>query len=63
MLPTYQLTDESYDISGKGTVFIAKLTCNCNRDELCQLLGQSINNEIIIGIESFAIANQKKEWE
>ncbi len=60
MIPTYELTGESFNISGRGTVFTARLTCDCERNELCQLLGQSINNQIIIGIESFAIPDQKK---
>ena len=60
MIPTYELTGESFNISGRGTVFTAKLTCDCERNELCQLLGRSINNQIIIGIESFAIPDQKK---
>ena len=60
MIPTYQLTGESVDILGKGTVFTASLTCDCDRQELSQLLGQLINNQIIIGIESFAIPNQTK---
>ena len=60
MIPTYELTGESFNISGRGTVFTAKLTCDCSREELCQFLGKSINNQIIIGIESFAIDDQKK---
>ena len=62
MIPTYQLTENSFDISGKGTVFTARLTCDCIREELGQLLGTLINNQIIIGVESFAISDQKKVW-
>ena len=60
MIPSYELTGESFNISGRGTVFTARLTCDCKREDLGQFLGQSINNQIIIGIESFAIPDQRK---
>lgn len=59
MIPTYELTGESFGISGRGTVFTARLTCDCERKELSQLLGTSIDDEMIIGIESCLIPDQE----
>lgn len=60
MIPTYQLTGESFDISGRGTVFTARLTCDCDRKDLSHLIGIKVNNQKVIGIESYAIPYLKK---
>ena len=61
MIPTYELTGESFNISDKGTVFTARLTSDSIKEELLasQLLGTLVNGEIIIGIESYLISDKE----
>lgn len=53
----FKLTGESFNVS-RGTIYAAKLACKCNRDNLNQLIGHTLNGKKILGIESFAIYNQ-----
>ena len=59
MKPTYTLTGETYELKGRGTVHTAKTTCQCNRDDLKELIGTEISGVgKITAVESFAVHSQ-----
>lgn len=62
MIPTYKLTGEVWEISGRGLVHTAILTCSCKRDDLTNLIGKYVNGKKILGIESFAIEELKEGY-
>lgn len=61
-IPSYKILDcepSVVKIKNKNCLFInAQLTCKCNRDELSNLIGTTLNNNIIIGVDSFCVYNQ-----
>lgn len=59
MIPTYELTGETYEIADRGLrVYVAKLTCDCTRANLRLLIGDQIGDAVIVGVESVAIESQ-----
>lgn len=62
MIPTYTLTGEKFEITGRGTVYTATLTCACNHNDVCELIGTYVKidgeKRKILGVEQFAVHGQ-----
>ena len=62
MIPTYRLTGDTFEIRDLGMVYVAQLTCACNRDDLTQLIGTEFEvdgqKKKIRAIESYAVHYQ-----
>lgn len=59
MKPTYEVTGETYTLQGRGTVYAARTTCHCTRDDLMELIGTELEGVgKIIDVESFAVEGQ-----
>ena len=60
MIPTYELTGDSFIIKGKGLTFTAFLTCNCKRNDLLYFVGKLIKGHKIKVVESYDTLELKK---
>ena len=59
MMPTYELTEKSFEIKNRTIGYMAVITCDCMEDELKQLVGQPLKDGIIVGYESLLIPDRK----
>lgn len=59
MIPTYELTGESFELKDRGwIVYTARLTCKCDIDDLSTLKGTKVHDKTILAIERFGVQDQ-----
>ena len=56
----YELTDESFVIEGRGVAHIVKLLQDYKYDDLKNVLGTTLLNKKVIGVEAFDNDNHPK---